>query len=248
MKTFLLYFRCLAVLISLLSSGSGFAQVTEGVIEYEVKVNLHRTLPPDRAEMKNMIPEFRTSRNQLFFNAQESLYKPIIEDEDPMDANGGGVRIRMQQPHMEIYFDAAGQRRIIQEEFMGKDYLIEDSIVVRPWKFSPETRKILGYDCQQASYVDEERKQTVTAWYTNKLRPFLGPEMLNGLPGVVLAVDINDGERVVTAQSIVARSLKKNEMKVPEKGTRMTRAAFQKMRDEQVQHMRANGANVIIRN
>jgi len=248
MKTFLPYFPCLSLLISLLISGSGFAQTAEGVIDYEVKVNLHRTLPPDRAEMKNMIPEFRSSTHQLFFNAQESLYKPVIEDEEPMEANGGGVRIRMQQPNMEIYFDAAGQRRIIQEEFMGKDYLIEDSIVVRPWKFSPATRKVMGYDCQQASYVDEERKQTVVAWYTNKLRPFLGPEMMNGLPGAVLLIDINDGERVITAQSMVSRSLKKNELRIPSKGIRMTRKEFQKMRDEQVQHMRANGANVIIRN
>jgi GLPGLI family protein len=238
----------LAAFACLLSTNSVFAQTSEGVIEYEVKVNLHRTLPPERAEMKNMIPEFRTSKHQLFFNSQESLFKAVIEDEDPMEVSGGGVQIRMQQPHVEIYFDAASQRRLIEEEFMGKDYLIEDSITVLPWKFSAETRKVMNYDCQKASYYDEVRKQQVTAWYSNKLRPFLGPEIFNSLPGGVLLIDINDGERVVTATAIEMRSLKKNEIRMPDKGIKTTRKEFQKMRDEQVQRMRANGANVIIRN
>jgi GLPGLI family protein len=241
-------YNYLAAFACLLSANPGFAQTSEGVIEYEVKVNLHRTLPPERAEMKDMIPEFRTSEHELYFNAKESLFKAVIEDEDPMEVSGGGVHIRMQQPHVEIYFDAASQRRLIEEEFMGKDYLIEDSIAVLPWKFSAETRKVMNYDCQKASYYDEVRKQQVTAWYTNKLRPFLGPETFNSLPGGVLLIDINDGERVVTAKSIEMRSLKKNEMRMPDKGIHTTRKEFQKMRDEQVQRMRANGANVIIRN
>jgi len=242
-------YNYLTALACLLFPYIGFAQDQEGVIEYEVKVNLHRTLPPERAEMKSMIPEFRTAKHQLFFKGQESLFKAVIEEEEPMDVNGGGgVHIRMQQPHVEIYFDAASQRRLIQEEFMGKDYLIEDSIAVLPWKFSPETRKVMNYDCQKASYFDENRKQQITAWYTNKLRPFLGPEIFNGLPGGVLVVDINDGERVITAKAVEMRSLKKNELKMPDKGIKTTRREFQKMRDEQVQRMRANGANVIIRN
>ncbi|HTF18829.1 MAG TPA: GLPGLI family protein [Chryseolinea sp.] len=245
MKSFCTYLMALACLLLPFPE---FAQTPEGVIEYELKVNLHRTLPPDRAEMKNMIPEFRTSKHQLFFKGQESLFKAVIEDEEPMEVNGGDVRIRLQQPHMEIYFDAANQRRVVEQEFMGKDYLIEDSISVTPWKFSAETRKIIGYDCQQATYYDEVRKQKISAWYTLKLRPFLGPETVNSLPGAVLQIDINDGERMVTAKSITMRSLKKNELKVPDKGIRTTQAEFQKMREEQMQRMRANGANVIIRN
>ena len=239
---------CLITLLCVGVSVTMNAQVAEGIISYEVKVNLHRTLPPDRAEMKNMIPEFRTTKQELFFNTHESLYKAVIEDEEPMEASGGGMHIRMQQPHVEIYYDASSQRRLIAEEFMGKDYLIEDSIAVNPWKFSGEIRKIMDYDCQKASYYDEDRKQQVVAWYTTKLRPSLGPEIFNSLPGAVLQVDINDGERVVLAKSLEARTLKKNEMRVPGKGIRTTRSAFQKMREEQVQRMRANGANIVIRN
>lgn len=242
------FYSLIAVACLALSIAAAQAQVPQGVIKYELKVNLHRTLPPERAEMKSMIPEFRITKYDLFFNGQESLYKVVIEDEEPMEASSGGVQIRLQQSHVEIYYDAGNQRRLIAEEFMGKDYLIEDSIAVMPWKFSAEVRQVLDYDCQKASYFDEARNQKIVAWYTTKLRPALGPESFNGLPGAVMMIDINDGERVVVARSVDVRNLKKNEIRVPDKGIRVTRSAFQKMREEQVQRMRANGANIIIRN
>jgi len=70
------------ILVSLTAAQVVFGQTQEGLITYDVKVNLHRRLPPDRAEMKTMIPEFRTTKEQVFFKADESLSKPLIEDED----------------------------------------------------------------------------------------------------------------------------------------------------------------------
>jgi GLPGLI family protein len=106
----------------------------------------------------------------------------------------------------------------------------------------------MGYECKQASLYNEERKQNIIAWYTMQLRSFLGPESFNTLPGAVLQIDINEGERVITSKKLDARPLKKNELKVPSSGTKITRAEFRKMMDQQMERMRANGANVIIRN
>ena len=241
----------LGILVSLAAAQIVFGQATEGVIQYEVKINMHRTLPKERQEMKSMIPEFRTTKQQLFFNANESFYKAVEEDEiedEATEHGGGGVRMRFQQPQVEIYFNQAEEKRITQQEFMGKEYLIEDSVKLSPWKFGTEIKTVMGYECKQAMYYNEERQQDVVAWYTIQLRPFLGPESFNTLPGAVLEVDLNNGERVLTAKSIEARPLKKNEIKTPNKGTKTTRAEFRKMMDQQMERMRANGANVIIRN
>ena len=236
----------IGVLVSLTAAQIVFGQ-NEGRIVYEVKVNVHRTLPKEREAMKDMIPEFRTSKDQLAFNETASLYTPIIEDEEDETQAGGGMVMRFQRPQVEIYIDQANSKRVLLQEFMGKKYLIEDSIQVRPWKFGNETKTINGYECKQAMYYNEERKQNVVAWYTDKLRPFLGPENFNTLPGAVMMVDINDGERMITAKSIDLRSLKKNELKVPTGGTKTTEADFRKMMNEQMERMRANGG-VIIRN
>jgi GLPGLI family protein len=246
-KTILL---ALGILVSLAAAQIVFGQTSEGVITYEVKINVHRTLPKDRQEMKGMIPEFRTSMQQLFFNPTESLYKPVEEDDDETmeDHHGGPPRMRFQQPQAEIYFNPASSRRISQQEFMGKEYLIEDSLKLPSWKFGTETKTVMGYECRQASYFNEERKQQVVAWYTLQLRGFLGPEIFNTLPGAVLEVNLNDGERVMTAKSMERRSLKKNEIKIPKDGIHTTSSEFHKIVDQHMERMRANGADVMIRN
>jgi GLPGLI family protein len=229
-----------------------------GTIQYEDRVNLHKRLPPDRQEMKAMLPEFRTSKYLLAFTASESMYKPIIEDEEEQDfgSNGGGVRMMFKMPNTELYVNQANSQMLSKQEFMGKEYLVVDTLKVSPWKFGTETKTILGYECRQAYYTDSTKlningvvrteKRELTAWYTDKMRPFLGPEKFNSLPGAVLALDINNGERVLVATKVEMRELKKNEVKAPEKGQRVSQAEYRKMVDEQMKRMGGNG--MIIRN
>lgn len=244
----------LGVLTSVAAAQIVFGQTAEGVITYEVKINMHRRLPPERAEMKAMIPEFRTSKQQLFFKGTESLYKPLIEDdEEDMSSNsnsGGGVRINMRAPNTEVYLDQSSTVVIAKQEFMGKEYLITDTIKVAPWKFGTETKTILGYECKQAYYTDESqpnRKNEITAWYTDKIRPFLGPERFNTLPGTVLAIDVNNAERTVVAQKVDLRLLKKKELVIPTGGEKITQSEYRKIVEERMKQMGGNGG-IIIRN
>jgi GLPGLI family protein len=235
------------ILVSLAAAQIVFAQ-PEGVITYETKVNLHRTLPPGQEDRKAIIPEFRTTKQQLFFNSNESLFKPLIEDEEEQGGHGG-AQLVIRIPNNETYINQATGDAISKNEFFGKDYLILDTVKVKPWKFGTETKDIQGYACKQAFYTDETgpRKLDVTAWYTDKIRTTLGPERFGSLPGTVLAVDINNGERVVVARKVELRPLKKNEMKAPTSGQKMTTAEYRKMVDEQMKKMGGSGG-MIIRN
>lgn len=242
MKTVLLVF---GVVVSL--AAATILQATEGIITYDVKVNVHRTLPKEHEAMKSMVPEFRTSQNQLFFTPDELLYVPVPEEDSDADFDNGGMRIHVQRAQAEMYFNVKNSKRITLQEFMGREYLIDDTVHLPPWKFGSESKEILGYTCRQAMYYNDERKQHVIAWYTSQLPSSLGPELFNTLPGGVLEVDVNDGERVITAKKVELRPLKKNEIKVPAKGIKVTRTDFRKMMEEHAARMRANGANIIIR-
>lgn len=239
------------ILVCLAAAQFVFAQGTDGVITYEVKVNLHRRIPPGQEVRKAMIPEFRTTKQQLFFNADASFYKPIIEDDEEdmvASGSGGGMRIKMQQPNDETYIDPANSSIVSKREFMGKEYLINDTLKISPWKLGTETKEIQGYTCKMAWYVDErmpDRKMEITAWYTDQLRPMLGPELFGTLPGTVLAIDVNNGERVIVARQIELRPLKKNEMKVPSSGEKITQAEFRKLVDETMKQMGGNGRMII---
>ncbi len=244
----------IGVLISITAAQFVFGQAVEGTITYESKVNLHRRLPPERAEMKSMMPEYRISNEQLFFNAEASIYKPIIEDEeDQFEGEGDGGRkmtMRFRQPNAEVYVNQNTKEVISKQEFNGKDYLILDTLKLSPWKFGAEEKTIQGYVCKQAYRTDEtipDRKQEITVWYTDKIRSFVGPEKFNTLPGAVLAVDVNNGERVIVAMKIEFKTLKKNDIVIPTKGQKITSAEFRKMMDEQMEKMRGNG-RMMIRN
>lgn len=233
-------------LLTVIAATPTLTQQLEGVITYETTMNMHRALPDDRKEMRSMIPEYRTTLDQLLFNAAESLYLPVEEEPEPID-NGKAIRMHMRRPKNQIYTHPAKLKTVVLHEFMGKKYLVEDSLKMRPWKLAAETRDIHGYTCRKATMFDEERKINVVAWYSDRFRPFLGPENFNTLPGAVLLVDINDGERIITAKNIELRPLKKNEMRIPDAKTKTTEEEYRKMVREQMDRMRANGGNVIIR-
>jgi len=236
------------LLVGVLAMQTVFAQ--SGVITYEMKINLHRRIPADRQEMKAMIPEYRTTKFTLAFNQDESLYKSVPEEEEEPFGNGGGVQMRFNTPKTETYVRTSDMKFLQKQDFMGKEYLIDDSVKTSPWKFGTETKTIQGYVCKQAYYTAEPRpnvKEEITAWYTESIRPFLGPEQFHSLPGAVLAVDVNNGERVYVAQKVELRELKKNDLKIPSGGQKVNRQDYRTIVEEQMKKMNANGG-VIIRN
>ncbi len=245
----------LGILVMLISAHMVMAQ-TEGVILYESRMNMWKRIPPERESMKSMIPEFMVRKAELFFNGTQSMYKPVLEDESDAEFNassggpGGGMRFRMRGNDTEIYVNYADQIRLSQQEFNGKKYLITDTIKITPWKFGTEKKEILGYACKQAFYTDEARNMEVVAWYTDKFGMFLGPDMYGSLPGVILALDINNGERTVVAQKIESKKLGKNDIKIPSGGTPISGDAFREMVQEEMKKRGASGSGgtFIIRN
>jgi GLPGLI family protein len=70
------------------------AQVKEGTITYERKMNMHRRITDE--QMKAMIPEFRISKYQLLFSDSTSIYKVVPEENtpDPFATGGNQVMVR----------------------------------------------------------------------------------------------------------------------------------------------------------
>lgn len=236
------------VLFALAVAYFGADKIEEGVIQYEQKVNLHRRLP--NPEMKNMIPEFQTSKKQLLFNATKAFYKNVEDEEEDLQAsNGGGMVMRFSRPQSEIYREFSTARKVEQREFMGKKYVIEGEIKQLPWKVSGEMEQVAGYNCMKATLQDSMMQQprTVVAWFTPDIPVSAGPESFGSLPGMILKVDINDGEVVYTAVKIDAKALKANEIEAPDKGKKITEEDFRKMVEEEMKKMGGQGGRMIIR-
>ncbi|MBX2893347.1 MAG: GLPGLI family protein [Saprospiraceae bacterium] len=224
-----------------------FSQQNEGIVLFEEKVNIHRTLPPDAEDMKAMIPEHRIHKSELLFNATESLYRNVEEDDDEPMGGEGGMVLRVQRPEATSYRNFKTQRKADYREFFGKNYLIEDTLVSANWKLTLETKEILDYNCMKATTTDTVRKREIVAWFADALPLAAGPAQFGQLPGMILEIDINNGETIIAAQKIDFKKLKKGDLTPPKKGEKITEAAFQKLVEER---LRENGGRPmrIIRN
>lgn len=234
----------IALSLCSLWSVPALAQHLEGTIIYEMKINLHRNLPPEREAMKSMIPEFMTQKMQLAFNENESVYKPIEEDDDDLSAGGGGNRMMRFMRNMGVtYLNFQTQQWLELREFMGKKFLISDTLRVRSWKFEDQEKTINGYVCKKATMEDEfmNRKVQVVAWYAEQLLAPVGPDRFHSLPGTVLEVNVDDDFVVFKPLSISTKSPDKSELKAPAEGKKVTRAEFRKIVEERMREMGAQG-------
>ena len=199
------------------------AQIKEGKIVYEQKIDLHRRMQDE--QMKAIVPQFRTSKFELNFGDDQSMYKlQEVEPDITENTDHGNIVMRFGGANSEYYKNFATQRQVEKRELADKDYIIEDSLRHINWKLLDESKTILGYHCKKAS-GKTERGSDVEAWYTEEIPVSSGPETFNGLPGMILQVDINKEEFVITAVS-VDKSADKKELKAPAKGKKITPGDF----------------------
>src|ERR1700741_630120 len=145
------YFISVTILFNTLAV---IAQTKEGTIIYERKADLHRRMQDE--QMKAMVPQFRTDKQELFFKKNISVYKAVAEDEapDPFDnGSGGRIMIKIGGPGEGgvLYKNFTTQQFFEQTSLGDKDYIIDDTIKSQPWKLADSTKTILGHSCKKAT-------------------------------------------------------------------------------------------------
>ena len=235
--------KYLICLVLLFVSGIALLAQTEGRIVYEEKVDIHRRIPEERAEMKEMIPQFRSSNFDLFYTQEASKYKASAQTEDEEIVRGGGrgdggghMRMRMSQPRREVYKNIAENIMVDEREFMTKMFLINGIAAPFTWKIADEQKTILNFMCMKATYQDST--DAFVAWFTPQILVSNGPAEYGGLPGMILQVDVNSGERVITATEVMAEVVDKAILEKPTKGKEVTQEEFREIVREKTQEMR----------
>lgn len=243
MKNFLLLL--FAITTCLLSAQN------EGVIVYSEKIDLHRRLPEDRQQYKDMIPQFRTTRFELVYTENESMYS-VAKDQDADEAagSGGGMRFRMGNASRDVYKNLDEGRMVDSREFMTKQFLIKGDEEEFKWKIAEGQKMILDYMCLKATFSDTA--DSYVAWFTPQIPIANGPAEYGGLPGMILELDVNEGERTSLAVEVRAEEIDKSLLKEPKKGKEVTDEEFreivrEKMKEMRAQRQQGDGHPIIIR-
>jgi GLPGLI family protein len=141
-----------------------YAQEFQGIAVYESKTSTSDF----KARMegnKNMTPDVQKrieeSMKKMFektfilnFNKTASIYK----EEEKLEASaqgGGGMRMwsSMMGGGGTYYKNVKDKQYSNDKEYMGKEFLVKDSLTSLAWKMEAETRVIGGYTCYKATAV-----------------------------------------------------------------------------------------------
>jgi GLPGLI family protein len=140
----------------------------QGMAVYESKTQApkfegmrgNRDITPEM--QKNMEERMKKLLEKTFilnFDKSASIYK----EEEKLEAPGqqGGMRMMMNSMMGgggTFYKDVKSKVYMVDKEFMGKEFLVKDSLPKLNWKLEPETKQIGGYTCYKATAVREASK------------------------------------------------------------------------------------------
>ena len=253
----------------LLLSQLSNAQQFYGIAVYEVK-----TKPPSittegaqindevaktiEAQMKKQFEKTYT----LTFNQFEASWKEDQKLEAPTPDTGINIRI-VNKGDGSKYKSIKDKKYIAEEEIMGKEFLVVDSLPKWEWKMSGETKMIGGYACYKAVAtvkVSEEEKAAfekdkqqqeenpkriiireepkdyeVTVWYAPEIPVGHGPDNFWGLPGLIL--EANDGRTIMLCSKITLNPKEKPTVYKPKTGEKVSQKKFDEIAEKKAREM-----------
>lgn len=140
---------------------TSFAQNFQGMAVYESKTTISdfkmegRDITP---EMQKMIQERMKKMLEKTFVLNFDRSTSIYKEEEKLDAPGQqGPGSRMMNSMMgsggTFFKNVKEKSYTVDKEFMGKEFLIVDSLPKLNWKLESETKKIGDYNCFKATAV-----------------------------------------------------------------------------------------------
>mgnify|MGYP000229920420 CR=1 FL=1 len=232
-------------LILLFMPALAMAQIKSGKIVFEEKVNVEMDLEgegiPDDPEMAEMIKKLHDqasrSKKVLIFNQEETLYRDFDAKADgsaswTSDDGNQELQIMVMRPTAQVYRNLTENKLTEQQDLWGKKFIIDEKPEKRKWKITGEQAMMAGYQCQQAVYEKDSTK--ILVWFTPQIPVSAGPQNYGGLPGMILRMDVNDGELIIEAKSI---SEEAEEIEKPKGGKKVSREEFIKIRESKIKEM-----------
>lgn len=155
----------LSFALSALAFANVHAQDFQGMAVYESKTSTsdfktrmegNKDMTPD---MQKMIEERMKKMFEKTFILNFTKTTSIYKEEEKLDAPGQGGQggMRMMSSMMggggTNYKSLKEKAYVVDKEFMGKEFLIKDSLPNYAWKLEGETKLIGGYNCFKATTV-----------------------------------------------------------------------------------------------
>ena len=230
------------------------AQNTSGEITYRETIQIKIEMPEADEAFKKMIPPSQSVSRMLVFNESAALYKDAgAKGEGDLEMSnsdeGREIKFVMKRPENTLYTDLDENTTINRREFFGRDFLVTGNARECQWKLTGEKKMIGDYECQKA--VLQDTSEQVVAWFTPQIPVQTGPSGFGMLPGLILEIDIDNGNRSILVTKVELKPVATIEK--PSKGKKVTTEEFKVIEAEKMKEMGAEvggngkGMRMIIR-
>ncbi|MFV0159252.1 GLPGLI family protein [Empedobacter falsenii] len=118
-----------------------------------------------------------------------STYKKVEKISNNQGGSNFSVSFSMSGSGNGLYKDLSTKEYAKSAALMDKSYLIKDKLNDYKWQLTRDTKKIIGFDVKKATAVIDSTR-SVVAWYAPSIAVKDGPSMYNGLPGLILELEI----------------------------------------------------------
>lgn len=219
----------------------GFAQDNYKVIyKYSMEVDQEKV-----KEMQRNIPGFTGFKApemeyELNANSKESFFEKIEKIDNEQKGGEFSSSITIGVVPKGIYRDIDAKTYLKELMLDNKKYIEEDKLLELNWKRGSMVKEIAGCQAKYAEAVGKDN-QTIKAWYCPSM-PATGPDLFDGLPGMILELEQYFSKGVATKGVFTAISIDKNPKRIkiekPTKGTKLSNEDVKKMSEESLKKFR----------
>ncbi|MDE2655647.1 MAG: GLPGLI family protein [Gemmatimonadota bacterium] len=222
-----LFAGVLAVTVSV-----GRAGGQSGTISYASSMSLDVEMPGELAEVPEVLEVWGSAPFLLHFTPSQSL---MVRGEWKRGSGVAPARFRATGTNLNAlgraleawYAFAPG---ILLQAYVGEEgssgvkllavsrtrFRITEGVVPVAWTITEQHGEHLGYKVTRA--VGEAADHRVEAWFAPDIPVSFGPALYGGLPGMILALSMNEGVTTYTATEVVLEAVEDGLIRVPEDG------------------------------
>ncbi len=153
---------------------------------------------------------------KLYFSPKASLYTYESESGESTDGSWS-----WRHDDYIVCRDFENEKKHEVHEMLGKTYIVDDSLKNYNWRVLNQIKDVNGYVCMKAVTEDTIKKQQIVAWFSQDIDVSAGPERYFGLPGLIMELDINDGDVVIEATKVEFKNVQKELMIPKSKGKKI---------------------------
>lgn len=221
------------ITVLLILSQTSYSQhPLSGVVEYTVEpvafnnATYDNNAKLDVKEKKEIVEMLSTPATFIMeFTSSESLYKSK-EQEMKSDAERPKLNfLKIYGGKGVFYSNSTEKLTINQKDAFGELVLV--SFTFPNWDLTNESKKIGEFTCYKAikKAVKDGKKSEEIAWYSPQIPVQFGPSLYNGLPGLVLEVQVGKIRFIASKINLNTSNVL---IERPNKGTKMSAQEYYK--------------------